>query len=279
MQSINIHKLIKILGYAVLILCAISMLLPFFWMVSASFMTNEEVFSYPIKFLPSKIDFFNYVNVFQSMPLARYFLNSLFVSIITTIGQVVISSMAGYAFARFEFRGKEILFIIILMSMMIPPQVNIIPLFYVMRELGWIDTYQALILPGFFGGFGIFLMRQWFAKLPKSVEEAAKIDGSNNFEIFFKVAMPLALPAVITLAVFTFVTSWNSFMWPLIVTNSDSMRTLPVALAAFKGSYREIVVWGELMACSVISVIPVVGVFLLGRKYFINDLLAGSLKD
>lgn len=268
-----------IFGYVVLILCAISMLLPFFWMISTSFMTNEEVFSYPIKFLPSKLNFVNYINVFNSIPLAQYFFNSLFVSVVSTIGQIIIASMAGYAFARFEFKGKEFLFIVILMTMMIPPQVNIIPLFYIMRELGLIDTYQALILPGFFGGFGIFLMRQWFAKLPRSLEEAAKIDGSNNFEIFIKIAMPLALPAVMTLGVFTFVTSWNSFMWPLIVTNSDSMRTLPVALAAFKGSYREIVVWGELMACSVISVVPVIGVFLLGKKYFINDLLAGGLKD
>lgn len=273
------YKARQLFGYTILILCAISMLLPFFWMVSTSFMTNEEVFSSSIKFFPAKLDFFNYVNVFNSMPLARYFFNSLFVSVVTTIGQVFISAMAGYAFARFEFKGKEVLFIIILITMMIPPQVNIIPLFYVMRELGMIDTYKALVLPGFFGGFGVFLMRQWFTKLPKSVEEAAKIDGSNNFEIFAKIAMPLALPAIMTLAVFTFVTSWNSFMWPLIATNSDSMRTLPVALAAFKGSYREIVVWGELMACSVISVIPVIAVFLLGKKYFINDLLAGSLKD
>ncbi len=268
-----------IFGYAILILCAISMLLPFFWMVSTSFMTNAEIFSYPIKFLPSKLDFSNYMNVFQAMPLARYFMNSLFVSVVTTAGQVIVAAMAGYAFARFEFRFKEPIFIIILMTMMIPPQVNIIPLFYVMRELHLINTYPSLILPGLFGGFGIFMMRQWFVKLPKSIEEAAKIDGSNNFEIFFKIALPLAVPAVMTLAVFTFVTSWNSFMWPLIVTNSDSMRTLPVALAAFKGSYREIVVWGELMACSVISVIPVILVFLAGKKYFINDLLAGSIKD
>lgn len=267
------------MGYIILILCAISMLLPFFWMVSTSFMTNQEIFSYPIKFLPSKLDFVNYISVFRSMPLSRYFFNSLFVAVTTTIGQVVIASMAGYAFARFDFKYKEALFIVILMTMMIPPQVNIIPLFYVMRELHLINTFPALILPGFFGGFGIFLMRQWFVKLPKSVEEAAKIDGSNNFEIFFKIALPLALPAIMTLAVFTFVSAWNSFMWPLIVTNTDSMRTLPVALAAFKGSYRETVVWGELMACSVISVIPVILVFLLGKKYFINDLLAGSLKD
>ncbi len=268
-----------IFGYLILGLCALSMLLPFFWMVSTSFMTNQEVFSYPIKFLPERLDFSNYVNVFKIMPLVQYFMNSLLVSIVTVLGQVIIAAMAGYAFARFEFKGKEFLFAIILLSMMVPPQVNIIPLFYVMRELGWINTYQALILPGMFGGFGIFLMRQWFVKLPRSVEEAAKIDGANNFEIFFKIALPLAIPALITLGIFTFVTSWNSFMWPLIVTNSDNMRTLPVALAAFKGSYREIVVWGELMACSVISVVPVIAVFLLGKKYFINDFLAGSLKD
>ena len=163
--------------------------------------------------------------------------------------------------------------------MMIPPQVNIIPLFTIMSELKLINTYSALILPGFFGGFGIFLMKQWFIKFPKSLEEAAKIDGLNNFQIFFKVAFPLALPAIAILAIFTFVSSWNSFMWPLIATNTDTMRTLPVALAAFKGSYRETIVWGEIMACSVIAIIPVILVFITGKKYFINDLLAGSLKD
>lgn len=273
------NRVVITFGYVILVLCAISMLLPFLWMIATSFMTNEEIFSYPIKFLPSSVDFFNYVNVFKSMPLAIYFLNSLIVSVVTTLGQVLIASMAGYAFARFDFKWKEVLFVIILITMMVPPQVNIIPLFYVMRELNLVDTYAALILPGFFGGFGVFLMRQWFVKFPKSVEESAKIDGLNNLEIFFKIALPLAVPAVMTLVIFTFVSSWNSFIWPLIITNSDEMKTLPVALASFKGSYREIIVWGELMACSVISVIPVIVVFLLGKKYFINDLLAGSLKD
>ena len=273
------NRVVITFGYVILVLCAISMLLPFLWMISTSFMTNEEIFSYPIKFLPSSVDFFNYVNVFKSMPLAIYFLNSLIVSVVTTLGQVLIASMAGYAFARFDFKWKEVLFVIILITMMVPPQVHIIPLFYVMRELNLVDTYSALILPGFFGGFGVFLMRQWFVKFPKSLEESAKIDGLNNLEIFLKIALPLAVPAVMTLAIFTFVSSWNSFIWPLIITNSDEMKTLPVALASFKGSYREIIVWGELMACSVISVIPVIGVFLLGKKYFINDLLAGSLKD
>ena len=267
-----------IFGYTILIICAISMFLPFLWMISTSFMTNTEIFSTPPKFIPEKLNFANYINIFSHMPIAKYFFNSLFVSTITTIGQVLIASMAGYAFARFNFKYKEQLFIIII-TMMIPPQVNIIPLFCVMSKLNLIDTYSALILPGFFGGFGIFLMRQWFIKLPKSIEEAAKIDGLNNFQIFFKIALPLAFPAVATLAIFTFVSSWNSFMWPLIAINTDAMKTLPVALAAFKGSYRETIVWGEIMACSVIAIIPVILVFITGKKYFINDLLAGSLKD
>ena len=163
--------------------------------------------------------------------------------------------------------------------MLIPPQVNIIPLFFLMRELHLIDTYQALILPGLFGGFGIFLMRQYFLGLPKDLEEAAKIDGCNIFHTFFKLALPLALPTVATLALFTFVTSWNSFLWPLIVTNTDGMRTLPVGLAIFKGSFREITLWGELLACSVICTIPVIGVFLIGKKYFINDIMQGGVKE
>lgn len=162
--------------------------------------------------------------------------------------------------------------------MLVPPQVNIIPLFFLMRQLNWINSYQALILPGLFGGFGIFMMRQYFLGLPKDLEESARIDGCNLFTTFFKIVLPLALPVIATLAIFTFVTSWNSFMWPLIVTNSESMRTLPVGLAIFKGSFREITLWGDLLACSVICTIPVVVVFLLGKKYFINDIMQGAVK-
>jgi multiple sugar transport system permease protein len=167
----------------------------------------------------------------------------------------------------------------LLVTMMVPPQVNIIPLFFVMRELNWIDTYQRLIVPGLFGGFGVFMMRQWFKSLPKELEDSAKIDGCNIFVTFTKIALPLAMPAVITLSIFTFITSWNSFMWPLIITNSDAMRTLPVGLANFKGSFREITMWGELTAYCVICIIPVIALFLTGRKYFINDILNGSLKE
>ena len=215
----------------------------------------------------------------ETIPVIKYFFNSAFVAIITTIGQVIISSMAAYAFARLNFKYREPLFLVLLATMMVPPQVNIIPLFFIMRELHWIDTYQALIVPGLFGGFGVFLLRQWFKTLPAELEDAAKIDGCNPFQTYLKIALPLALPAVATLGIFTFITTWNSFMWPLIVTNSDYMRTLPVGLAIFKGSFRETTEWGQLMACAVISVIPVIGVFLLGQKYFIKGIMMGGVKE
>ena len=187
--------------------------------------------------------------------------------------------MAGYVFAKVKFRYREIIFFIFLITMMIPPQVNIIPLFFIMRELNWIDTYQALILPGVFGGFGVFLMRQWFCGFSQEIEDAARIDGCNFFETFFKISLPLALPALMTLGIFTFITTWNSFMWPLIVTNSENITTLPVAIAQFRGSFREITDWGALMACSVLLSLPVIALFLVGKKYFINDILAGSIKE
>lgn len=163
--------------------------------------------------------------------------------------------------------------------MLIPPQVNIIPLFFLMRELHWINTYQALILPGLFGGFGVFMMRQYFLGFPKDLEESARIDGCNILDGFFKIVLPLAMPAVATLGIFTFITTWNSFLWPLIITNTESMRTLPVGLAIFKGSFREITMWGDLLACSTICTIPVIAVFFLGKKYFINDILQGGVKE
>ncbi len=268
-----------IFGYFTLILIAISMLYPFFVMVNLSFVRNDAIFSQAGNILYRGLTLDNYKNVFAQIPLSRYFLNSLIVASITTFGQVLFASLAGYAFARMKFKFRDSLFLITLITMLIPPQVNIIPLFFLMREMHLIDSYPALILPGLFGGLGIFMMRQYFLGFPKDLEEAACIDGCNLFQSFFKIALPLALPTVMTLALFTFVTTWNSFMWPLIVTNSDGMRTLPVGLAIFKGSFREITLWGELLACSVICTIPVIGVFLAGKKYFINDIMQGGVKE
>lgn len=275
----NKDRVLKIFSYSVLISGALLMLMPFLFMLSLSFSGEEQIFSYTPKFFPENFTLENYKSVFETVPIKQYFLNSFYIATVTTIGQVFISALAGYAFARLNFRLKEPLFIIILITMMIPPQVNIIPLFFVMRELNWVDTYQAMILPGMFGGFGVFMMRQYFKMLPKELEDAAKIDGCGTFGIFFRTALPLAAPAVATLGIFTFITTWNAFMWPLIITTSETMRTLPVGLAYLKSGYREVVMWGELTAYCVICCVPVIGLFILGRKYFINDIMSGGVKE
>lgn len=279
LPSFNCIDLRKIFGYSILIFIAVSMLYPFFAMINLSFIPNGEIFTDTGKIIRTGFTLENYKGVFSSIPLSTYFLNSLIVAVITTIGQVLFAALAGYAFARLQFKGRDLIFLIVLITMLVPPQVNIVPLFFLMRELHLVNTYQALILPALFGGFGIFLMRQYFLTLPKDLEESAKIDGCNLFQTFFKIALPLALPTVATLAIFTFVSSWNSFMWPLIITNSESMRTLPVGLAIYKGSFRELTQWGELLACSVICTIPVILVFLAGKKYFISDILQGGVKE
>ncbi len=266
-------------GYSLLILCAFTMLYPFFAMVNLSFTHNADFFNNPGKLFYLNLTIDNYKNLFSDIPVFRYFLNSLFVACTATCGQILICTMAGYAFAKMNFKFRDTLFLIILITMMIPPQVNIIPLFFMMRELHLINTYWALILPAMFGGFGIFMMRQYFLTFPKELEDAAKIDGCNYFQTFFKVVMPLAVPVLITLGIFTFVSTWNSFMWPLIVTNTESLRTLPVGLAIYKGSFRELTQWGELLACATICTIPVIALFIAGKKYFINDILLGGVKE
>ena len=273
------RKFYKLTGYFVLIFIALSMLYPFFAMINLSLVPNSEIFTQGGNFIYSPLTPENYKNVFQKIPLWKYFANSMFVALVTTAGQVIVSAFAGYAFARLKFKYRNEIFLIILITMLIPPQVNIIPLFFLMRELHWINTYQALILPGLFGGFGVFMMRQYFLGFPKDLEESARIDGCNILDGFFKIVLPLAMPAVATLGIFTFITTWNSFLWPLIITNTESMRTLPVGLAIFKGSFREITMWGDLLACSTICTIPVIAVFFLGKKYFINDILQGGVKE
>jgi multiple sugar transport system permease protein len=253
--------------YFILILMAISMILPFLMMFLISLNGNENIF---IDYKNINLSFCAYKNVFNSIPIIKYFLNSLIVALLTTIGQIFISTLAGYGFARLKFKGSDFLFFIIILTMMVPPQVNIVPLFYLMSKLGWINSYEALIIPGIFGGFGVFLMKQHFQNFSQELEEASKLDGCNTWQTFYKIAIPMTLPAIATLGIFTFVTSWNSFMWPLIVTNTDSMRTLAVGLAVFKGSFREITLWSELMACSCICLIPVLSVFIIGKKYLIN---------
>lgn len=267
----------KYISGTLLILTAISMLAPFLVMIIIS-LTPEGITYNDGSGIIRHLGFENYTHVTNTIPVWKYFFNSFFVAIITTIGQVFFSTLAGYAFARITFKHKNILFFLILVTMFIPPQVNVIPLFFLMRELHLVNTYPALILPGIFGGFGVFMLRQHFLSFPHELEDASLIDGCNKFQMFLKIVCPLAIPAIATLSVFTFISSWNSFIWPLIVTNSESMRTLPLGLAVFKESYREVIVWGDLLACAVICTVPAVLVFLLGKKYILSDMMKGGIK-
>ena len=252
------------------------MLLPFVVMLVLAFTPESQISMGSYNF---SLTVENWRSVFSKIPVVRYFINSLIVAGLTALGQVLFSAMAGFVFARMEFRGRDILFYIFLLSMMVPPQVNIVPLFWVISKLGLINTYPALILPGLFGGFGVFMMRQFFLDFPSELEEAARIDGAGTFKTFFSIILPLVSPAAITLGIFTFVSAWNSFMWPLIVTNTEDMRTLALGLAIFKGSFRELTLWGEMMVCCTICTIPAILIFLCGRKYLINDIAAGAVKE
>jgi multiple sugar transport system permease protein len=258
---------------------AVLMAIPFWVMVSTSLVKPGEVFHNPPILLPWPLHWENYRRLFDQIPMAQYFWNSLFTTVMTTLGQVLFSAMAGYAFSRMHFPYKNVLFFFFLVTLMVPPQVNIVPLFFLMKTFHWIDTYWALIVPGLFGAFGVFLCRQWFNGLPKELEEAARLDGCNPWQIFWKIALPLSTPALAALAIFVFINSWNSFMWPLIVTNSENMRTLPVGITALKGSFRDTTDWAMLMGASTLSALPVIIVFLLGQRYFMKGILMGGVKD
>jgi multiple sugar transport system permease protein len=262
-----------------LLLGALLMALPFWIMIVTSLARPEAVFQTPPSFWPDAPQWENYVRLFQTALIGLYFFNSVFVSVVTTIGHVLLSAMAGYAFSRMRFPAKNAIFFLFLMTLMVPPQVNIVPLFFLMKSFHWLDTYWALIVPGLSGAFGVFMLRQWFNGLPKELEEAARMDGCNPWQIFLQVALPLATPALAALAIFVFINSWNSFMWPLIATNSESMRTLPVGIAALKGSFRDTTDWTMLMAAATLSILPVTVVFLLGQKHFMKGILAGSVKE
>lgn len=266
----------KIFLYLFLITTGIITLTPFIWMISAAFMFDGHASVYPPRLFPDEITFTQFQNLFSRLNISTYFFNSLFLAIIITFISLFFNSMAGYAFAKYRFKGKNKLFNILLSSMVIPAQVTMLPLFLMLKQLGLINTYFAIIIPGLANIFGIFLIRQYALSIPDSLIEAAKIDGASDFLIYRKVILPLCIPILTTLAIFTFMTTWNDFLWPLIALTDDSMYTLPVALAGLMQEYTKD---PELMmAGSVITVLPVIIVFLVLQKYYIKGIMMGSVK-
>lgn len=257
---------------------AVLMVAPFVLLLLLSLMRYAQTVAYPPQWIPHPFVLENYVQALTRTPLLRYFANSMGVAIATTLAQIFTGSMAGYAFCRLKFRGRDLLIFGVLATMMIPVQVNLVPLFVLMAKLGWVDTYRALILPDCAGALGIFLFRQWFLSLPGELEDAARIDGCNPWQTYWRIAMPNAWPAIATLGIFQFLASWNTFMWPLVVTNSDALRTLPVGLAAFRASMWDTTNWGLLMAATAISIVPTVLIFVVGQRFFLKGLMDGALK-
>lgn len=268
--------IVAMANYLVLSVVGITMLVPFLWMLSTSLKEAGAVFIFPPQWIPKPIIWENYIEAWEAISLGRLYLNSIFVSVCITAGQVFTSSLAAYAFARLRFPGRDKLFFGYLATMMIPASVTMIPVFILLRTIGLIDTYAALILPGIFSAYGTFLLRQFFMTLPRDLEDAAKIDGCSLFGIFWRVILPLSKPALATLTTFTFMNSWNNFMWPLIVINSPEKMTLPVGLAYFQGQYQTD--WTLLMAGSIIVLLPVILVFVFNQRYFIEGIQLGAIK-
>ncbi len=267
-----------ILIYILLIIIAIADLIPFIWMLSTSFKERGKVFSYPPSFLPDPFTTEPYHKIFTYIPFMKQFLNSVIVTSLIILGQLVCCSLAGYSFARLEFPGRDIIFLIYLGTMMIPGYVTLIPTYILIRYMGLINTLYAVFVPGLFGGaFGTFLLRQFFMTIPRELEDAAKIDGCGYFKIYSTIMLPQITPALATLGIFTFVGTWNDFLWPLIVINSEEKKTITVALATLTRGFHG-TDWPALMAGATLSLLPVLIVFLFAQRYFVEGIVLTGIK-
>ena len=262
--------------HLVLFPLAIVMLIPMIWMIITSFETLSETRHFPPILIPSSLQWQNYTAVLQQAPFARWFMNTLIVTVVVVAGNLLFCSLAGYAFARIKFFGRDVVFILVLATLMIPFQVIIIPTFIIVRKLGLIDTLGALIVPNLAGAFGIFLLRQFFRSLPIELEEAARIDGASRLGVLFKIVLPLSGPVLATVAVVTFLWTWNDFLWPLVTLYSPNNMTLQLGLTTFQGAHQSNT--HLLMAANVMSIVPVLLLFVFAQRFFIRGIATSGLK-
>ena len=264
--------------WAVLLLGSVVMVLPFFWMVSGSVKSLAEIYAYPPTFIPQAVQLENYVEVWRRLPFHLFFLNSFFVSTTVTVGVLFTSSLAGYSFSRLHYPGRDTIFLFYLSTMMVPFAVTLIPMYALMGMLHWVDTLTALIVPGLFSAWGTFLNRSFMMTIPRELEDAALIDGCSYFRIYWSVILPLSKPVLATLAIFEFMGVWNDFLWPLIMISSMKNKTLPLGLAAFQAMAAVKTPWHLIMAASVMSVIPILVLFIVGQKYYVQGIVTTGLK-
>ncbi|MFT8871872.1 MAG: carbohydrate ABC transporter permease [Sporolactobacillus sp.] len=262
--------------YIMLIAGSLCMLLPFIWMISTSLKAPNEVMTLPPVWIPHPTVWRNYLDAWHTAPFARYLFNSIFVAAVSTLGVLITTILASYAFSQIRFWGRDVLFAVLLGTMMVPGEILLIPNFVTLVKFGWIDHYEALTVPWMASMFAIFLLRQFFLSIPKELSQAAKIDGCSDFKFLWLVMVPLSKPALITIALLQIIGSWNSFLWPLIVTNSVGMRTLPVGLMAFSSEAGT--EYNLLMAAATMVVLPMIILYLILQKYVIEGVTRAGIK-
>ncbi|MBB6632449.1 carbohydrate ABC transporter permease [Clostridium algidicarnis] len=266
----------KVLIYIVLIITAVFILTPFIWILLTALKSPEEVFANPPVIVPSKLQWQNFIEVFKLKNFSRYFLNSVVITIAITAGELITTILAAFAFSNLDFKGKDIIFTLLIGTMMVPGEVLLIPNFVTLSKIKWINTYKALIIPWCTSVTSIFFLRQYFLNIPKQLYYAAKVDNCSDFKYLIKIVIPIARPAIFTIAILKIINSWNSFMWPLIMTNSEKMRTLPIILAKFSSEVG--MDYHMLMAASTIIITPMIIIFIFLSKYIINGVSKGGIK-
>jgi multiple sugar transport system permease protein len=269
-------RLKSILIHGALIIGAVATSIPLLWMISASLMPRGEATAFPPRIIPSRITFEHYGDLFTRLSLGRAFLNSMLVATIATLASLVFNSMAGYAFAKLRFRGRDRIFALLVAALAIPAQVAMLPLFLMLKSLGLVNTYLGVLIPYMATIYGVFLVRQFMLSIPDDLLAAARIDGASELRIYWNIVLPVARPVLATLAIFTFMSAWNDFMWPLIILSDDDRYTMPVAVANLVGEH-----WLDLelmMASAVLTVVPVLTLFFVLQKQYIAGMMAGSVK-
>ena len=267
----------KFLIWAILLLGALLMIIPYYWMFITSIKPPEEIHAYPPQFIVRHPTFQAYISLFKFLPMGRSLLNSLMVVSAVTLSNLLFCSLAGYAFAKLRFPGRDAIFMTFLFSMMIPWQVNIIPGFVIIHKLGWLNTFRALIIPNLTSTFGIFLCRQYMVSIPNGLIEAARIDGYSEIGIYWNVIIPLIKPALATLAIFTFLAQWNSFVWPLVVIHSNRMRTVPLLIAVLNGQFGAN--FAMVMAGAVVVTLPIIAMFLIFQRQFLKGVVLTTIRE
>lgn len=266
----------KVLLYVLLIIIGIIMVVPFLWMISTSLKEQYDTVKIPPVWIPNPPRWQNYVDLFTQQPMLQFMLNTIKIVFFVVLGQLFFSSLAAYSFARIKFKGRTVMFFFYIATLMVPGQVTMIPTYLMFAKVGLVDNHIVLILPAFFSAFGVFLLRQFFMSLPKELEEAAEIDGCNPFTTYYRIMLPLIVPAMLTLGVFTLMNTWNDYMGPLIYLTTPEKYTMILGIAYFKGVYTT--QWNLVMAGSVLSVIPILVAYLCAQKYFVEGIAFSGVK-